>query len=472
MASIGDSRTGMRNQSSIADLIVKGAIALVTAAFFIGAYLQFQVTFWLALIAALSVYITLLMLHALMRRSERVDALVSEVGRLEGEVARLQGQDAYAPPPARGPQDRAAAATKPALLKPASLKASPLTPLRKPPAPPPAGPPQAGGRFEPKLPAPPPRGHQPPARSPTGGPPPPKMPPQGAPYASPPAGNAGPQLEQWTAKAAGAEPMHDYWSFRPAKQAPPEGSKPRRGEAPPAGGEREADLEAVQGMIKRLADELSIGGDAATEAGRPSQETAIRASVDALHSTADTMRAAATKAAPLRSRGPLPPPIAPGHTRLSAVAAAVAAGRVDVMLDPIVGLADHQVHYYEMILCPLDERGTILPLAAHDPQLARTGVNPLVDTARLTRGDQVLRSLAGSGQKTCVFASISAESLATDRFLDELANAYRLARIAGFRTRADVRASRREGVRRHGMERAHGYARSRFPLRPGACERR
>ena len=80
----------MRKEKSIADLVVKGAIALVTAAFFIGAYLQFQVTFWLSLIAALSVYITLLMLHALMRRSERVDALVSEVNRLEGEIARMQ----------------------------------------------------------------------------------------------------------------------------------------------------------------------------------------------------------------------------------------------------------------------------------------------------------------------------------------------------------------------------------------------
>ncbi len=59
----------MPRQSGVADLIVKGAIALVTAAFFIGAYLQFQVGFWLALIAALSVYITLIMLHALMRRS-------------------------------------------------------------------------------------------------------------------------------------------------------------------------------------------------------------------------------------------------------------------------------------------------------------------------------------------------------------------------------------------------------------------
>ncbi len=80
----------MPKQSGTADLIVKGAIALVTVAFFIGAYLQFQVSFWLALIAALSVYIMLLMVHALMRRSERETDLVHEVNRLEDEVARLQ----------------------------------------------------------------------------------------------------------------------------------------------------------------------------------------------------------------------------------------------------------------------------------------------------------------------------------------------------------------------------------------------
>src|SRR6185312_17561174 len=90
MASIDDSRSGPRNQGGIADLIVKGAIALVTVAFFIGAYLQFRVAFWLALIAALSVYIMLLMVHALMRRSERETDLVSEVTRLGDEVARLQ----------------------------------------------------------------------------------------------------------------------------------------------------------------------------------------------------------------------------------------------------------------------------------------------------------------------------------------------------------------------------------------------
>ena len=90
MASIEHSEHGMPKQSGVADLIVKGAIALVTAAFFIGAYLQFQLTFWLALIAALSVYIMLLMVHALRRRAERETDLVSEVTRLGDEVARLQ----------------------------------------------------------------------------------------------------------------------------------------------------------------------------------------------------------------------------------------------------------------------------------------------------------------------------------------------------------------------------------------------
>jgi membrane protein implicated in regulation of membrane protease activity len=90
MASINDDRTGMRNQSGAADLIMKGAIALVTAAFFIGAYLQFRVTFWLALVAALSVYITLLTLHALMRRSEKAEVLATELSKLEGELARYR----------------------------------------------------------------------------------------------------------------------------------------------------------------------------------------------------------------------------------------------------------------------------------------------------------------------------------------------------------------------------------------------
>ncbi len=429
MASIGDSRTGMRNQTSIADLIVKGAIALVTAAFFIGAYLQFQVTFWLALIAALSVYITLLMLHTLMRRSERVDALATEVNRLEGELARVKGPGpgAYAAPP-RGPLPRGVTPPRPDLrpdLKP------PAPPSRSQPpsfrgAPPAAMPKQA-------PPAPPTLSYAPPAAAAPSTLP--YTPPAAQPGAARPSQPA-PTLPGWPGAkpaASAADPIHDYWSFRPErpeKTPQPDGGQARRKEPAPAQGEREADLEAVQGMIKRLASEVSLGGGAPRGGERPNQENVMRASVDALHSTADTMRAAATRTAPAAARRdggppPGPPPIAPGHARLSSVAEAVAAGRMEVRLEPIVGLADHQLHHYEVTVCPRDEKGVFLSLAGQDRQLARTGLLPLIDSARLKWAAQISKSFADEGQNHCVFSPASAESLATDRFLDELANAYR-----------------------------------------------
>jgi cyclic-di-GMP phosphodiesterase TipF (flagellum assembly factor) len=98
---------------------------------------------------------------------------------------------------------------------------------------------------------------------------------------------------------------------------------------------------------------------------------------------------------------------------------------MDILLEPIVGLADHQVHHHEVIVRPRDEAGIILPLAVGDRQLARTGLLPLLDSARLKRAAQICRAFAEEGRKGCVFSAASAESLATDRFLDELANAFR-----------------------------------------------
>ncbi len=188
MASIGNSRTGMRNQGSIADLIVKGAIALVTAAFFIGAYLQFQVTFWLALIAALSVYITLLMLHTLMRRSERVDALVSEVTRLESELASSKR-----PAPVSTCRRRAARSLPPALPDRRALRcrrvSTPSSCLA----------PESCLRRHPPAPAaaPPPLGHMRPAASAQAAP---------APFSSPapeplaPRSDLSPNLPPWPSR--------------------------------------------------------------------------------------------------------------------------------------------------------------------------------------------------------------------------------------------------------------------------------
>ena len=213
MASIDDSGTGMRNKGGIADLIVKGAIALVTVAFFIGAYLQFRVAFWLALIAALSVYITLLMLHALMRRSERVDALVSEVTRLEDELSRVRP----------GEEEAAAAGwhRSPVAVRPPAMPPIPAAPA-------PALFPQSAAPFAQPTPAPalstkaPPPFERAPKPLPqaraasTAGPPP--APAASAPTLSiPPAAAAQPELSPWPEASGATENMHDYWAFRPAK---------------------------------------------------------------------------------------------------------------------------------------------------------------------------------------------------------------------------------------------------------------
>jgi EAL domain-containing protein (putative c-di-GMP-specific phosphodiesterase class I) len=454
MASIENSEHGMPKQSGTADLIVKGAIALVTVAFFIGAYLQFQVSFWLALIAALSVYIMLLMVHALTRRSERESELVYEVNRLEDEVARLQvapttpaigtrndRAPAFAPPsPARlrapppPPAQPEFARAPAAPAAPATNTAPPMPPMAA--APPRifrSAPPAAATEREPRLTGIRPGALAPDPRSASHRPDPVLSVPT-APFAAEEQ-QRGPTLPDWSvapgAPAASVDPRHDYWPARQSKPSLPEGPRVELPPMPPLAAERETDLDAVHGMIKRLADEVNVGAEPTLDGMPPPQESALRASLNALQTTANVMRATKKKGglppvstAP-RAGAPMPPPIMPSHTRLASLAEAVAAGRIDVALSPIVGLADHQVHYYEVVACPRDERGTLLSATTRDPQLALAGLLPLLDSARLRQAARVARTLADEGRQTCLFAAATAVSLANDSFLDELADAYR-----------------------------------------------
>jgi cyclic-di-GMP phosphodiesterase TipF (flagellum assembly factor) len=452
MASIDNSSgRGMPRQSGIADLIVKGAIALVTTAFFIGAYLQFQVSFWLALISALSVYIVLLMMHALKRRAEREDALVSNVTRLEDELARLKTgvrsaiADAPAVPGAPalsgargriGPRPGPAAAPVPPAPPPPasasdfSIAPRDLAPLstREPHLPPrraPALSAEPAARSEPSL-------SPPPAPAP----------------ADTLRVDASPSMPHWPLPPVSPDPTQSYWPSRSSKPSLPESARAERREptmtapaaapAAPPPSDRETDLDAVHGMIKRLADEVTEAGEQLHDATpAPRRERALSASLNALQSTANAMRAArrksveqpaaATPAAPVMPRAAkvMPPPIVPAHARLASLADAVTAGRVDVSLAPIIGLADHKVHYHEVLARPCDERGTPLPVSDRDPQLASAGLLPLLDVTRLRQAAYIARSFAEEGREHCVFASATAESLSTDRFLDELADVYR-----------------------------------------------
>jgi cyclic-di-GMP phosphodiesterase TipF (flagellum assembly factor) len=437
MASIENSEGGMPKHSGMADLIVKGAIALVTAAFFVGAYLQFQVSFWMALIGALSVYITLLMGHAVMRRRERETDLVSEMERLEDEVARLK--TGASPPVAARPQRAPNMAPPPFAKAPPPPPMAPIAPrVAAPPAPPVAASPplspQAGRTpriFRSTEPAPVAAASEREPRLSA----PPRQEPQLSVSPAPVAADAPlmPTLPDWSsppaAPMAPVKGAHDYW---PGRQTKPTLADGPRGELPPLAADRETDLDAVHGMIKRLADEVDVGAEPTLEGLAPQrQESALRASLNALQTTANAMRATKKKdglplttSAP-RAGAPMPPPIMPAHTRLASLAEAVSAGRIDVALAPIVGLADHQVHYYEVVASPRDERGMAMSVTTREPQLALAGLLPMLDSARLRQAAGVARSFAEEGRQTCLFVPATAVSLANDSFLDELADAFR-----------------------------------------------
>ena len=415
-----------KRKSDVADVIVKGAIALVTIAIFLGAYLQFDVSILQSLVAAVGVFVASMVLHKLVRRSERVELLAKEVIRLESEVANLTGRRSR-PGPLPEPNLRAPTATQ---------AASPprLAPVSR----------TGGDAFG----APVGSAMPPPQRDAAVAVPPPTIP-SAHPIAglAPPssAGAALPQVAEprhikesthWPVSAPASEPTNDYWAFRPAS-GPQSERLATRDEAPQPNHQpshqSETDLEAVQGMLKKLAKEADVAGAAPSSAPPSEQrnENALKASVDALHSAAQDMRAADTKA-PLpsvagtqKAKGPLPPPIVPVHARLSALGEAISANRVDVVLDPILGLAEAKAHHHELVVYLRDPRGAVLPGSLRDPALLKTGLTPLLDSTRVRRAAEVATSLSKRGHKGSIFVATSAESLESDQFLDAFADVYR-----------------------------------------------
>lgn len=511
----------MPKQSGLARVIVMGAIALISAAFFVGTYLQFHWPFWSAAGATAALCTVLILFDALRRRFENEQVLFEAVTQLEDEVDRLREAPAPAARPGFGasadrlPGLRAAAgAPTPSLdnrapgmpppipslgtdakslgsgktMKPdelfaagnakpapkatvggkipvAGAKPSANTPPTKPfsPLPPPKPLPVAeqkelplgqdlprvlnrdAGAVTPPVPSREPSlmSEAPDAPLTTEHPGAlsaklekkpavPTLPPV-KPQAKEPAAAAkptAPPLPKFKLEAAA--PTLPDWSAAPPPPAAAAASRPlgqsikpslpemQRAEPPMLSSDRDADLDEVHGMIKRLAEEVDISLEPTLDGLPPQrQESVLRASLNALQTTANAMRASKKK-----DGGVAPPPITPSHTRIASLAEAVTAGRIDVAIAPIAGVADRRVHYHEVLARPCDERGAPLSASTREPQLAVAGLLPLLDSARLRRAADVARAFAEKGREPTLFVPITAVSLANDGFLDELADAY------------------------------------------------
>ncbi|MBN8912748.1 MAG: EAL domain-containing protein [Rhizobiales bacterium] len=281
----------------------------------------------------------------------------------------------------------------------------------------------------------------------------------------------------------------DLWSFRPTpagQKLPPfvKGQAPARAPevkshnpapAQPAAQKptapRQADVEVIQDAIKRLLEEVNaaeqgraqmkpanvpprapVGANAVppplpphAEQAASNTDASIERSIEALRMTAGAMRApAAGKGAPpapapapqagASQPPPLPPfvrttaprPASPADARARLMADAISAGRIEVALEPILGLEDQQTRHYEVSVRLRDADGNPLEVSPDGPDLRGTGLLPLFDGVRVTRTAAVARRLEDRGKAGSIFSAFSGESVADEHFLGELAETLHL----------------------------------------------
>ena len=260
----------------------------------------------------------------------------------------------------------------------------------------------------------------------------------------------------------------DPFNFRPSREpslsasplpglardpAPPAG-EPRPGLAPvaPDASQPELRVELVQELIKKLADELNTatatgGAPPATPSPRtPDTEAMIGRSVDALQKTARSMhgrRVQTPTAAPpapgaarqmppwlptagsgpgagvgAGAKGATPPRLNP---QLARIAEAVAAERLEVLLEPIQALVDGRPRHFEVTTRLLAADGTALDRRDYVTAARASGLMPRIDAAKLTRAARIAGRLGQRGREGSVLASITGDALSDQAFLEAAA---------------------------------------------------
>lgn len=453
-----------RAGSTAGDGFVLVAMAVVAAAIGSGVYLHLGASKGVGVGFALATYLLLYKLHRLRASSQKARSLDAEVRRLEGELdkTRVNAADVTNVQPVT-------ASVQPGPTVGTSTPAPPQAPVMAnatalPPRPSHYAAAQAG----------PAAGQQLPSTVP---------------------GRASARQDDATGEL-GLSALKDFWAYRPSdpvpgpalrvpptptptptqrqpvSQSPPQGigAVSARVPAPsrvpaveqisseaPSAALRESDVEMIQGLIKRLADEVNAAdaslasvsstphvqdasfatptahGPAAAPAipARPAE--AVEASLDALRITADTMREAAARSAGVKlselrigrpetdpvfaSNAPMPPPVRPGHYKLAAIADAVHSGRIEVLLEPVMGLGDLRARHYEVSIRLYDPTGSAIEAAPADPSLAGSNLLPLLDRTRFDRVTSVARRLSERGKTGSIFSEYSGEALSDGEFL-------------------------------------------------------
>jgi len=463
-AEVSSDRSRMRRRSA-GEVFVLTAITLVVAAVGLGLHKQAALSIRDALVAALALYAALLCIHLLFRRSQTIRRLTYEIERLEAEIRRL-ARGAERRPATHPRPDEILASIRPApQFGPANVTPPAFSaPRQQAPAqgvPPPA--PPAARINEKKPPVPPGPSEQSteslssfwsvrPTDVATDGPSRPATarttPPQ------PESPCPGPD------SSAGAKtPREPEASAKPVKKPLPASSEPSERDED-LGDPVAADVETISDMIRiyteeiasprkgRSADGLAQSSPKA-EAPAPApdeaeddvptvaDDEAISASVEALRAAAEEMRRPKDRSSAIEkgvlppykadpnATGPQPPPLGREHDDVAAMADAIASHKLDVYLEPVVGLADRKARHFDVSLRLRISEDKRVGAEEYVPLARRAGLLPLVDATRMARAAIVARHMDERGSGGCLFSAISTDSLTSERFLEEFGEACR-----------------------------------------------
>ena len=377
------------------------AVTVLSLAAGAGLLAQLGLAVWWAMVGALAIYAALLTLHLVARRSfaaldqAATDRLQAQIDALmlppDGSEASHQAHENFAMP------DRAAALDDPL---PGSWKIAP-----------------AEMRAEPSH-------ALPDAREP-------------APFDFRPL--RAPSLE-----LPGAGPTPDMGAHvEPATEAPASAELPRL--------DAEVNVEYIQELIKKLADELNGPVQAPLPEAKPAAEPTSAAdteamigrSVAALETTARGMRTPAHRAPESDASGASAPasswwptavaaeapsattgmPQAPGtrpptlNPQLARIAEAVAAERIEVLLEPIQALSEGRPRHYEISVRLRTADGAALEQCDFVRAAHGSGLMPRIDAERMIRAARVARRLGERGRHGSVLSAIAGESLADAEFV-------------------------------------------------------
>jgi cyclic-di-GMP phosphodiesterase, flagellum assembly factor TipF len=204
----------------------------------------------------------------------------------------------------------------------------------------------------------------------------------------------------------------DPFHFRPSREPAFAGAQPRQGPPPlaapqPDTGSPVMSVEVIQDLIKKLADELNTAPPESAPAGEGSDggpPAAHHAGMPPL-------------TPPVDSRAEAPSAPSSLDPQLARIAEAIAAQRVEVLLEPIHALAEGRPRHVEVSMRLVTADGAALDHGEFSRTAKGTELMPRIDAARVTHATRVARRLGDRGRQGSVLVRIDGNSLADESFL-------------------------------------------------------